>query len=109
MSQNIIGEFEEKSSFVGQHDSPVRIGSNGGANITQPSLDAEQEYNVGRAAYHNGVSDNISTHTADTTNADTNTYDTTASEENLSAKWKYPRVSDSPSQMPPSNGEERRI
>ena len=106
---NIVGEFENKKAFVGQHDSAVRVGSNGGANISQPSLDAEQEYNVGRVGYHNGGTTIISTMTADTTNSDTNTLDTTASEENRSAKYKYPNVSQDTSQMPPSNGEEPRI
>lgn len=107
MSQNIIGEFKDKTAFVGEHHNPVQVGTNSGANISQPSLDGEQEYNVGRVAYHNGVSNIISTMSADTTNSDTNTLDTTASDENRSAKWKT--GSQDQSQLPPNNGEERRI
>lgn len=89
---------------------PYQTNSYGGANIDQPSLsEAEQEYNVGKVGYHNGVSTNISTMTADTTNSDTNTLDTTASEENRSAKYKNPNVKQDTSQMPPSNGQEPRI
>lgn len=108
--ENTIGELGTKKSFVGKHDSPVRTGSNGGANITEPSLaSAEQEYSVGKVSYHSGVSPIISTTTADTTNSDTNTLDTTASDKNLSAKFKYPNVSQSTSPMPPSNGQEPSI
>lgn len=106
--ENTIGEKENKTAFVGQHDSPVR-GGNGGANIGSPSLNGEQEYNVGRVVYHTGDTTIISTTSADITNSSTNTLDTTASEENRSARFKYPRVSQSTSEMPPSNGQEPRI
>lgn len=78
--------------------------------IKSPSLaDAEQEYNVGKVGYHNGVSTIIPVSTPDMTNSDTNTLDTTASEKNLSAKYKYPNVKQDTSEMPPSNGQEPSI
>lgn len=109
--ENTIGEQENKKAFVGGHDSPVQVGSNGGANITEPSLiKTEQEYNVGQVGYHGGVTPIISTYSADMTNSDTNTLDTTASEENLSAKYKNPNVKQDTSQMPPNaSGQERSI
>lgn len=107
MNENTIGEFGDKKAFVGGHDSPVH-GTSGGANITEPSLaDAEQEYVVGKVEYHSGVSDLISTQSADTTNSDTNTLDTTASTADLAGKYEYPNVRQNTSEMPPSNGEPR--
>ncbi len=110
MSENTIGEYADKKAFVGQHDSPVVTGSNGGANITQPSLnDAEQEYIVGQVGYHGGVTPIITTMTADTTNSGTD-LNITASEQNLSAKYKNPNVKQDTSQMPPNaSGQERSI
>lgn len=110
MSENTIGEYGEKKSFVGQHDSPVSYDKSRSPDITQPSLaDAEQEYIVGQVGYHNGVTTIIPVSTPDMTNSDTNTLDTTASEANLSAKYKNPNVKQDTSQMPPSNGQEPRI
>lgn len=88
---------------------PYETNSYGGANITEPSLgDAEREYEVGAVGYHGGVSPIITTYSADTNNSDTS-LNVGASEENLSAKYKYPRVSQNTSQMPPSNGQEPTI
>ncbi len=97
--ENTIGEYADKKAFVGQHDSPVQVGSNSGANISSPTLDAEEDYNVGTVSYHTGGTAIISTMTADTTNSGTD-LNITNSEENLSAKFKYPRVSQNTSQMP---------
>lgn len=69
--ENTIGESADKKAFVGQHDSPVRVGSNGGANISEPSLDTKSSYIVGNPSYKNGGTDLIGTKTADTKNSDT--------------------------------------
>ncbi len=97
--ENTIGEYGDKKAFVGGHDSPVQVSSTGGANITQPTMDNEEEYNVGVVGYHGGVTPNIGTYTADTTNSGTD-LNISASEENLSAKYKYPNVRQNTSQMP---------
>lgn len=110
MSENTIGEYADKKAFVGGHDSPVAYSSSQSPDITQPSLqDAEQEYQVGQVGYHNGVTPIIATMTADTTNVGTD-LNISNSEENLSAKYKYPTVKQDTSQMPPNaSGQERSI
>jgi len=103
--ENTVGEMENKKSFVGGYDSPIRTG--GGVNyITSKDLnDPEEMYQVGTAQFAPSGTTIISTKTADTKNSDANTLDTTASSANLSAKYKYPNVSQSTSQMPKESGE----
>jgi hypothetical protein len=62
--------------------------------ITQPNLDTKKPVGNGVTAptYKNGVANIISTQSADMTNASTD-LNVSASTENLSAKFKYPRVS----------------
>lgn len=63
-------------------------------NITQPNLDTKKPVGngVSAPAYFNGVANIIATKSADMKNIDTN-LNQTASSENLSAKFKNPRVS----------------
>jgi len=62
-------------------------------NITQPSLDTKKPVGNGvtAPAYDNSVANIIATKTADMRNTGTN-LNQTASNENLSAKFKNPRV-----------------
>jgi hypothetical protein len=77
--------------------------------IKKTSLDAEESYKVGVVGYNDGTTI-IPVSTPDMTNSSTNTLDTTASSENLSAKYKYPNVHQSTSQMPAEpNGDEPNI
>lgn len=78
---------------------PMRVSTTGGANITTPSMDTEEMYQVGNVGYMNGGTTIISTKTADMTNSDTN-LNVTPNEVNQSAKYKYPNVKQSTSMMP---------
>lgn len=62
--------------------------------ITQPNLDTKKPVGNGVNApvYENGEANIITTKSADMTNSDS-TLNISASEENLSAKYKYPRNS----------------
>lgn len=59
--------------------------------IEKPTLKTKDAVQVDSPVYKAGVSELISTHSADTTNSSTN-LNQTASQEDLSAKFKYPNV-----------------
>ena len=97
--ENTVGEMENKKSFVGGYDSPIRTG--GGVNyITSKDLnDPEEMYQVGTPVFDSGVDQYIAGGDKDTTNSSTDlnqSYDQT----NRSAKYKNPNVKQSTSQMP---------
>jgi hypothetical protein len=76
--------------------------------IDKINLDAEEMYIVGTPSFQDGTTI-IPNVTPDMTNSDTD-LNITASEENLSAKYKYPSVSQSTSQVPAEpNGDEPSI
>ena len=73
--------------------------------ITKPNLEAKGMYEVGTVKYAPDGTTIIPVSTPDMKNSDVNTLDTTASSENLSAKYKYPNVSQSKVPMPSEQGE----
>jgi hypothetical protein len=90
--ENTIGETAEKKAFVGQHDSPVRVGADKTQDIRETPLESKDTAGkVGKPVFADHTLNATGTYK---TNTDTN-LNITASEENRSAQFKNPRVKQS--------------
>jgi hypothetical protein len=97
MKRDNVSDEKGASDYTGNHYAPkVEKGRQPIAFGSEPALDCKYSAGkVGKPSYNTGYpSDFIKVKSADTTNSTTN-LNQTASGENLSAKFKYPRVSES--------------